>query len=736
MQAIRISKNNILVATEVHPEDSNAIVLANIRDPVSWIFIYDRSGSMDTHIQALCEEMKAQIHKLPPGDTISLVWFSGTGQKGTILKGVKIPQDENDPVFSSIDVAIDLNNRTIGTTCFSETLAELSQHVQDLKSLTPKVACVFFTDGQPVVSNYSAEISAIHAAIKTVSSHLCSTLLIGYGDSYNKELMADMASRFNGSLIHNEDIREFGISVANYVTDGQITNLDTVSVPADVIMCFSLRKGGITLHTIENFTVRTAASTLYYIVAGSYGDRYVSNLVVDILNSETLLKGCYGAAIALIQKGKSDVALDFLNAIGDKAAMTLVMNAFTNSEIGSCEKQLQMLIDDASKRFAAGRDTNFIPDEHAQCLVDVLYVLMDDSEARFLPRHPQFEYKKITKTKPNATGVPHFSADNSVAVPFRNLVWNKTKLNLSIGVRIPGTVELNDINDVDSVSIGLQKIFATSIYRNYTIIKDGKLNVKFLPIHCGVTTVDYLVMTGLIKAEDKHSNDGIYTLDLTKVPLMNRAMAKETSAKNMAILALMELRAKCHQKVLNNLLSVEDDEANDVTAGKNISNYTEIQAAFLEANGIKPQDSSFNPPAAKRIEGTPEEVSDYYISRSFSIKIAGASSLPKVSDVISKVNGQKALNIPGKFMAQAIASAGRPLVSSVLQTMLATTKKELHDLSKRIQSTKFAILLGNKWFDEFTSRDDCSVNIAEMVDGIEVNTSVSFILSEEKVLID
>lgn len=694
------------------------------------IWVIDRSGSMSGHLSRVLTQIKTQARKIPVGDTLTVLWFSGKGQKDVIIKGSRI----DGTTFDAIDYAIDRYSSTVGATCFSETLIDLKKHLDDLGAFGERSMLVFMTDGHPVVDDVAREMASIKSAIAACAGQLSATVLVGYSEGYNRELLVDMAQRFNGSMVHASEVDEFGLTLATFV-DGSLTTSQTRRIGVEVCSVqvdgvFSVPStGSVVAHPLAadpalimampakgtSLSVMTSADSVYVLGRGPLNDVPV---VGDVSTDEDLLRGAYAAAIVLIRGAKVDTALKVLNKVGDKAIMQLVLNSYTNNEFGKVERALMAAVSDNAARFVDGRDTNYLPDPNAPCIVDLLTALMADVDARFMPYHPAFMYKKITRSTQQATGYPKFEANRDVSIPFSSLTWHKTKLNLSILARIPGTIALHDVGDASPqtpASIGLASPFSTYKYRNYSIIKDGTLNVNKLPVKLGYNSRQFALELGVV--ENPNPDDGVYVLNLTKLPLINRALAKQTSGVTLAQQALEELRLECVLKVLKPRMKDHDEAETRVK-------YTEAQEKFLEAHGIRPKDGSFSPPVASH--NSP--ATDYYISRSFEIKIKGASSLPSVNDVTTKMTNGKALNLPGKFMADAIK-----ITDDRVPHEFAKVKTTLAAVRKDIQATKFALLLAHKWLDEFSSRDGCSLDVRNAYGD---TTTVTFVLSEEKTPID
>jgi hypothetical protein len=172
------------------------------------IWIYDRSGSMYSLLAKVIKDLEHFADGLKEGDTLSVAWFSTErGQYRYILKGHVVGRQSNDIVKNMLNQ----NNTTIGLTCFSEVLMETETVVQDLLAMgiSDSFALMFFTDGYPVVSNYNKELQDIFKTIQRLAPVISDAMLVGYGDYYNRDLMADMARTFGGTLVHSSRLEEW-----------------------------------------------------------------------------------------------------------------------------------------------------------------------------------------------------------------------------------------------------------------------------------------------------------------------------------------------------------------------------------------------------------------------------------------------------------------------------------------------------------------------------------------------
>jgi hypothetical protein len=234
------------------------------------IWIYDRSGSMYSLIRQVIKDLEHFADKLQDGDTLSVAWFSTeNGTYRYILKGHVVGQHSPEIVKNMLHQ----NNTVIGLTCFSEVLKETEVVVKDLLAMgiSDSFALMFFTDGYPVVSNYSKELKAIFESINALAPVISDAILIGYGDYYNRELMADMASAIGGTLVHTSRLCEFEEYMGLFL-DGAVgipRKEVTVDGNGKVLEVFTVNGKQITRYDVKEGVVRVPATvTEVYVLCG------------------------------------------------------------------------------------------------------------------------------------------------------------------------------------------------------------------------------------------------------------------------------------------------------------------------------------------------------------------------------------------------------------------------------------------------------------------------------------
>lgn len=684
-------------------------------ESINHIWIYDRSGSMYGVLPNLADDLIRHSRTIPKGDTLTLAWFSGEGKYNVMLKGFKLGSDKD---YKSVEDLIHKNNTTIGTTCFSEVLAEADTIIQDLRVLSDSFSLMFFTDGYPVVSNIQRENEQIITAIEKLSGQVSRALFVGYGDYYNKELMTEMAELIGGVLIHSEELPMFTAEMQNFIAIRSGAMKQTVSLgmhDEDIYAVFGIRRDGdegqliFYLPQKGEVSVHSDLDQVYALAKTN-----VKKLKKDDKMDEAVL---YAAACVMVQKAKTDVAIDVLGALGDVALIDSINSAWTNAEYGAAEGAIRLAVFDPSKRFTKGRKHGYVPDPNAFCLLNALEELMNDKDAKFYPYHKDFHYKRIGVPAKPVEGFPKFQAEENPSCALNTLKWHGSRLNLSVLARITGSVELNG----EPEKHDLAKVYPTWIYRNYALVKDGNLNVSDLPVSLSEATFKTLQRANMIEESAVWSAGAIYLVHLRAVPIISRQIATgRTSAKLLAKYVWTELQLEGKLKALNAILDRLDPNKESLRA----ATLTAEQEEFLKANGIGR--NGFAPPVEKA------ESEDFYLAKEFEIKVKGFSSFPKVSEVEEKVAAGKKMTPAGELVQAGLKlfadECPKGAVAEQLKWLIAKIaelKKELGEVRKHLQETKFAVILAKRWFDEFKSRNDNSLT--------EGGIQYTFDLSESKV---
>ena len=106
---------------------------------------------------------------------------------------------------------------------------------------------------------------------------------------------------------------------------------------------------------------------------------------------------------------------------------------------------------------------------------------------------------------------------------------HSSRLNLNVQTKINGTIELFSV-EVRNPDYGFADIYPVYVFRNYTFIKDGRVHVKKFYVSTSGKDLYDLKNKGVV-VDDNFSTDGIYGLDISRLPVINRAwVTGKTSA--------------------------------------------------------------------------------------------------------------------------------------------------------------------------------------------------------------
>jgi hypothetical protein len=305
------------------------------------------------------------------------------------------------------------------------------------------------------------------------------------------------------------------------------------------------------------------------------------------------------------------------------------------------------------------------------CLVELIDLLMNGNNY-FYPSHPDFQYQRIGIKKVVKEEYPAFIPDN-VAVAFEDLTWHQSRINLSILANIPGTITNNNV------------VEKTSVYRNFTLIKDGQLHLNLLP--CQLDATIYHLLVTHYPNVIMNVSTYISILDFSQLPLINdRICPKHPTAADLSHKMMLKLQLECHMKVLR----------------------------YYKDIGKK---DYYNPQTK-----VSKEEHKHYMAKEFQIKIAGCSTLPKVTDLPNKST------ICAQFMKEIDPN-------HITDILYDNVKKQLRDINGEIQRYKLYIILCNQWLDDLDDKNTYTYN-GKIGNVNIVNTKITFNIVEVKVEYD
>lgn len=747
---VKLSENYFLTTQEINSE-----VTVEVAKKTNHIFVVDVSYSMYYDLPKIKTQLKNKLSNvMRDGDTISIVWFSGSRDCGVLKEEVEVKSLKT---LSDLNDAIDRWLRPVGCTAFGKPLEVVHEIIGRISANRPDTvfSMIFLTDGY----NNDCPWNEVISALKVLENELASSTFVEYGYYADSRRITEMASIVGGEKVSTSDFDEFepvfDAKISSEIMGGKKV---VVEIQDHYLYDFAFSvgtDGSVLLYNIGDGKIMVSSNVkeVYFFSPIGIGNETPRDLKVNIPSaSDTAL---YAAIYVLSDKLLNEDAEKIFYALGDNHYYGVLVNAFGKQKLNAFKTAIKECVIDATKRFPAGQSTILPVPDDAYCLMNLIEDLSNTEGCLFYPNHEDFVYKRIgakrvqrgedlsaadKKRLAEAKDINEIQkitaelSEKNVKIEFKNsnpergyaltdLVWNSERANLSVRIRIEGeaVVPENKFN-IDKV--------ASYKYNTFTIVKDGIVNIKKLPVLFNPELHNTLVKNGVGFTMD----DETCVIDLTSIPLVNRGMVKAISANELA-------KKEWELKKLQGDKKVYDFYRKELFP-KTSKSFVELlgqeAADWLKEVGITDY-NGFSP------KTDAEKTSDSYLSVNLATKIKGLSGLPKVDDVKKKILDGATLKLNEWIMSDALKkymeqtasdmyqSLGEEQKKGVLRTYL-TTKSDMLNIRRRkvlqeIAEIKFALILSKKWFTEFTSFDENVLNLT--LDGQDL--TFTFDLKEKEV---
>lgn len=710
--------------------------------PTNFIFVIDVSGSMSGDLGFIRKQLKNKLPNLiKDGDTVTIIWFSGNRDAGILKEEVEVKSLKS---LNDLNDAIDKFLKPVGLTAFHKPLVLAHEAIQRIKKNRPSglFSLIFLTDG----GNNDCQWSDVMKSLKKLEDDLAASTFVEYGYYADSRAIGQMAELIGGEKVEAEKFDDYDIVFENKIQKTYTSSKKVfVDIPAKnrkFDFAFTISDSNeIILYSIQNNQVLLPENT----PAIMYFTDAETTTVIRNYNStsdQTLNKLMYGSVYVLSEKLQNDYVDDVFKSLGDQHLYKIFTNAYGKQKLLNFKSLVKECVTDPTKQFLNGRSTNLVVDENAYCVMNLIEDLSNDTDALVYPMHEDFNYNRIgakkvakaneelsesvktkiagAKTKEELQAIVDNMDETQVgSLKFEyedkekgygidGLVWASDRANLSIRIRYEGYVNL------PTNKFGLTK-FNTFIYRTYTIIKDGILNLSKLPVSISEATFNKLNSKGLVFGI--YRAGATYTIDFSTLPVINKKMVKSISAKKLAMLEYELFETKALEKVYG----YYEKQLFPKTSKGYIEQYGAEAEAWLKTLGLT-EFNGFNPSM------TTEKSTDFYMAVELNTKIALHSTLPTVDAVIKSIQAKKALKPAEELMKVAIDDYDTQINSSlytslkdqalkdqVLKTWLknvkATTNHKRKQLLQEIAQIKFSLILSKKWFEEFSTFEEHTLNL-------------------------
>ncbi len=747
---VKFDENYYLITQEV-----NSTVTVEVAKKTNHIFVVDVSGSMSWELPKIRTQLKNKLSNLmKDGDTISIVWFSGNHDSGILKEEIEVKSLKT---LSDLNDAIDKWLHPIGLTAFLKPLELVKELIGRIKKNRPDsvFSMIFLTDGY----NNDCPWNEVTKTLKSLENDISSSTFVEYGFYADTQKLTQMASILGGEKISCNGFDDFEPVFAGKISKSIRGGKKTLVDITDRFLydfAFSVGDdGSIILYNINDkkIMVNSDVKEIHFFSANGVGGAMVADTTL------------YAAVYVLSDKLMNDDAEKVFYALGDNHYYKMLANAFGKQKLNAFKNAIKECVTDTAKRFPEGKGSIQKIDDNAYCLMNLMEDLANTEDCLFYPNHPDFIYHRIgrkrvargenlseadkqrlaeAKNVEEVTKITEelqaknvelkfVNTDPDRGYPVTDLVWNEERANLSVRIRIDGKAIL------PTNKFGITEVM-TYKYNTFTLVKDGIVNVEKFPLSYSNSLRNLLSLNG-VKFEIK---DSVLIIDLTSLPIINRGMVQTISAKALAIQEWELLKTQADKKVYDyyrkSLFPKESKSFIDMLSLTLGADKAVECAAWLKEIGITDY-NGFAP-----LTDT-EESTDFYMSVNLATKIKGLSSLPKVEDVITKLKDGKALKISEFIMADAVRNYQAVTESAQYKSLSETQQKEIlknyliiksNELNKlrrkalqEIAQIKFALILSKKWFKEFKTFDENTIDLT--LD--KQNLNFVFDLSEKEVKI-
>lgn len=742
---IEISKNLYIGAIPCNREEEEVRTVTQMQHI---IYCVDISGSMYNELAELRRHLKNHLvsDNIHENTAISIIAFSGKNECFTVVESVKL-NDLRD--IDRIHKAIDKYLQALCLTAFLPPLQVTEQVIENYNKANPNEevlhSLVFMTDGY----NNDSPYSEVLKKLEQLDSKVASASFIEYGYYADGKSLLEMAEAVGGQKIFAKDFESYQIEFDKILDQKaeERVSIDIDEIKSSLAFPFLFAKDG---NRIIMYSTKYKKEIL---VSKSVKEvYYFSKLPIEINpqifeDSEDAI--LYLAAYVLSMQNKYFDAEKCIAKIGDIFFLKLLQGSYGKQKLN----QFQELLRDAvhgQNRLVEGRDKTYVPDDNQYCLMNLINDLSSSEENRFLPDNPSFEYN-YTGVKMETVGVeigegdrvvPEFKRKYSAnGYPLTDLVYNSERANISIRLRIDGDVVLpKNQFGVDSIP--------SFIWRNYTIVRDGILNFRYLPCILNEKTYNKLVKKGVkfIKEKVETTEDGrllqTVIIDMSDLPIINKRMVKSISAKSLAEIEIELIKVQSAAKFLKSVLkTTPQGEVKISPFAKVIQGQTKEFLEYVTALGIS-EYNGFSPKVAAA------DSTDSYMSCCLKTKVAKFSSVPKVADVIKKINENKNLtpsesvvkdemdkfyNVSESVKYEGMSEKSKQKIAEdIAENYFVDNNEKRKELIAAKAEIIFSLIMTRSWFKEFSSMDE---NEIEVNVNNDIKTTCKFEFKEEEVAI-
>lgn len=670
------------------------------RSPTHFIFVLDNSGSMYGSIESMKQDLKNKLSTLvDKKDAVSIITFSSSNDVRVVMSWWTVDSISDDvQIFHK---AIDNHVSARWCTSFNKALEKVSWMIDNMQA-----SVLFLTDWYH--NDWGSKYDVLDVVDK-LSKLASNFTVVEYGDYCDHRFLVEIVEAASKN------------TVANHMYQGNVRYFEPVmkSFVNNEVMSSKFIEHEIHDNEYDFVFSWTNRFFMNWNVVRIPEDLWEFNYVPKV-NNDTFIVDVstrYSLLYHLASMRMIDDLYKWILSTWDKYIWELMSNSFW-VEYTRATEYIKECITDSSKRYILWQSDSAVPTWDVYCVMNLLddlawwelvisadefnynrvsrkmvqksSVITDEERASI---KKVSDLKDLEKTKYELKFVPY---SKDLSYPLNTLVWNTSRANISFQTMTKWTV---DVSNVTWNTYGLKEV-PTFIYRNYTIIQDGRKNITKLPVRIDNDILD----SKWIKYETV--ND-YHVIDISDMPVINRDMVSAWLSSVKFIEDIINYETtKAEIKVLK---SMKEEEEEDLY--KNI--YTEEQIEWLKSIGLSK--NGFAPQMVW------EESTDSYMAQCFNYKIKWLSSLPKISESIDN---------PTTLWKKLIANAyNRYKNTDVTKNLIKAMQNYKQWLERNISWAVFGLIMSQKWFNDL---EEWAI-VTKEIEGL--NFEISFVAEEKEVKI-
>jgi uncharacterized protein YegL len=212
---------------------------------------------MCSDLPKLRQQLKNKIPEIiNDGDTLSLIWFSGKGECGTIQENISIKSAKD---LSKVHSMIDKYLVPIGCTSFKDPIEETKKVISNIKKDNDNpISFIFLSDGYDNQNNWDT----IENELLNLESRIESATIIEYGYYADTKRLNQMAEILGGSKINAVDFKDYEFNM-DKLFKSKSSNKITLDVSEfhpllkyKSLYTYSKKTGEVTNYQVRNGKVR------------------------------------------------------------------------------------------------------------------------------------------------------------------------------------------------------------------------------------------------------------------------------------------------------------------------------------------------------------------------------------------------------------------------------------------------------------------------------------------------